>query len=334
MTEWSKGRRSISVRHTLRCGAALAVLALIFSIACVSQRRRSLDSEPSRKEERWVSSTLAALSLHEKAAQMVMVAATGYPRNERSETARELVAAVRDQGVGGVVLMRSEVDTIPRLLNELQAEAPIPLLVAMDMERSLAFRAQRGSVDLPYAMAVGATGSEDAARFLGEVTAREGRALGIHWVFAPVVDVNNNPANPVINLRSFGESPQLVGRLGAAFVRGARSGGMLSSAKHFPGHGDTGVDSHLALPAITGDRQRLETVEWPPFRAAIAAGVDSVMVGHLAVPALDPSGRPATLSPELNARILRDEMGFEGLIVTDAMEMKGVGSTRCRPAPM
>jgi beta-glucosidase-like glycosyl hydrolase/CubicO group peptidase (beta-lactamase class C family) len=175
-------------------------------------------------------------------------------------------------------------------------------------------------------MPVGATHSEDAARFFGEVTAREGRALGIHWTFAPVLDVNNNPDNPVINIRSFGEDPELVGRLGAAFIEGARNGGMMTTAKHFPGHGDTAVDSHVDLPAIAGDRERLERVEWPPFREAIAAGVDSVMVGHVAVPALDPSGLPATLSSALNAEILRDEMGFEGLIVTDAMDMEGVGS--------
>ncbi len=175
-------------------------------------------------------------------------------------------------------------------------------------------------------MAFGATRSEDAARFLGEVTAREGRALGIHWAFAPVVDVNNNPDNPVINLRSFGEDPELVSRLGAAFIRGARDGGLVTTAKHFPGHGDTAVDSHLELPVIDVDRERLESVEWPPFRAAILAGVDSVMVGHVAVPALDPTGRPATLSPSINHEILREKMGFQGLIVTDAMGMEGVGS--------
>jgi beta-glucosidase-like glycosyl hydrolase len=220
------------------------------------------------------------MSLEEKAAQMMMVAETGYPRNPRSQAALELIEAVRDQGVGGVILMRSEAGTISPLLNELQAEAGIPLLVAMDMERSLSFRVFRGSVDLPYAMAVGATGSSDAARFFGELTAREGRALGIHWAFAPVLDVNNNPDNPVINIRSFGEDPELVGRLGAAFIEGARSGGLLTAAKHFPGHGDTAVDSHVDLPVISGDRERLETVEWPPFREAIAAGVDSIMVGR------------------------------------------------------
>jgi beta-glucosidase-like glycosyl hydrolase/uncharacterized protein YbbC (DUF1343 family)/CubicO group peptidase (beta-lactamase class C family) len=283
-------------------------------------------TELTKAQKKWVSTTLASMTLEEKAAQMIMVAETGYPRNPKSETALELVEAVRDLGVGGVILMRSEEGTIPGLLNDLQGEVRIPLLVAMDMERSLAFRLQRGSVDLPYAMAFGATGMEDAARFLGEVTAREGRALGIHWAFAPVVDVNNNPDNPVINIRSFGEDPELVARLGAAFIRGAQSGGLLTTAKHFPGHGDTAVDSHVDLPVIGGDRKRLEAVEWPPFKAAIAAGVDSIMVGHMAVPLLDPSGRPATLSPSLNEEILRDEMGFQGLIVTDAMDMEGVGS--------
>ncbi len=301
----------------------LGLVVLIATVAGLGQEAQG--SELSPAEERWVSTTLAGMSLEEKAAQMMMIAETGYPRNPRSETALELVEAIRDQGVGGLVLMRSEEGTIPRLLNELQTEARIPLLVAMDMERSLAFRVRRGSVDLPYAMAVGATRSEEAARFLGEVTAREGRALGIHWAFAPVLDVNSNPDNPVINIRSFGEDPELVARLGAAFIRGASSGGLLTSAKHFPGHGDTAVDSHLDLPVIGVDRDHLETVEWPPFREAIAAGVDSVMVGHVAVPALDPSGRPATLSASLNGEILRDEMGFRGLIVTDAMEMEGVG---------
>jgi beta-glucosidase-like glycosyl hydrolase/uncharacterized protein YbbC (DUF1343 family) len=307
-----------------RRAVALGFVTLLALIGGLLQE--ALGSELSAKDERWVRKTLAAMSLEQKAAQMMMVAETGYPRNPRSLEARELVEAVRDQGVGGVILMRSEAGTIPNLLNELQAEARIPLLVAMDMERSLSFRVFRGSVDLPYAMAVGATRSEEAARFFGEVTAREGRALGIHWTFAPVLDVNNNPDNPVINIRSFGEDPELVARLGAAFIEGARSGGLLTTAKHFPGHGDTAVDSHVDLPVINGDRERLETVEWPPFRAAIAAGVDSVMVGHVAVPALDPTGLPATLSSTLNVEILRGEMGFEGLIVTDAMDMEGVGS--------
>jgi len=247
-TRNSRGRVGWASAH-LQNYSRVVTLGLVILIATVAGLgKEAQGSELSPAEERWVSTTLAGMSLEEKAAQMMMIAETGYPRNPRSETAIELVEAVRDQGVGGLVLMRSEEGTIPRLLNELQIEARIPLLVAMDMERSLAFRVRRGSVDLPYAMAVGATRSEEAARFQGEVTAREGRALGIHWAFAPVVDVNNNPDNPVINIRSFGEDPELVARLGAAFIRGASSGGLLTSAKHFPGHGDTAVDSHLDLP--------------------------------------------------------------------------------------
>jgi beta-glucosidase-like glycosyl hydrolase/CubicO group peptidase (beta-lactamase class C family) len=173
-------------------------------------------------------------------------------------------------------------------------------------------------------MAVGATRSEEAARFTGEVAAREGRALGVHWAFAPVADVNNNPANPVINIRSYGEDPELVGRLSAAFVRGAHEGGLMTTVKHFPGHGDTAVDSHLQLASVDADRARLNAVELSPFRQAVAAGVDSVMLGHIAVKALDPSGTPATLSGLVTTDLLRGELGFKGLVVTDAMEMQGV----------
>ncbi|MEN8162867.1 MAG: glycoside hydrolase family 3 N-terminal domain-containing protein [Acidobacteriota bacterium] len=300
------------------------VLCLTLALgACAPHPDQPADSGLSSAQERWVKTTLASMNLEEKAAQMMMIEATAVPRNVESGETQDLRKDVRDLGVGGLVLMRSEAESVPRLLNELQAEAPIPLLVTMDMERSLAFRIRRGTVDLPFAMAVGATGSQDDATFLGEVTAREARALGIHWAFGPVVDVNNNAGNPVINIRSFGEDPEMVSKLGVAFIEGAHSGNLLTSAKHFPGHGDTAVDSHLDLPVLTVDRERLEAVEWPPFEAAIAAGVDSVMVGHMAVPALDPSGRPATLSPLLNRKILRDEMAFDGIIITDAMDMKG-----------
>lgn len=272
----------------------------------------------------WAKENLARLSVRDKAAQLVMVRAYGRSGNPRSLEYRRLLAEVQELGVGGLVLFASELDTIPVLLNELQAAAALPLLVSSDLERGLAFRVERGAVPLPHAMAFGAAGSEEAARFAGEVTAREARAVGIHWALAPVVDVNNNPGNPVVNIRSYGEDPQAVARLGAAFIRGARAGGVLTSAKHFPGHGDTATDSHLATPSLPFDRARLERVEFVPFRAAIAAGVDSVMLGHIAVPAIDPSGAPATLSKKLGSDLLRGEMGFQGLIVTDALEMTGI----------
>jgi beta-glucosidase-like glycosyl hydrolase/CubicO group peptidase (beta-lactamase class C family) len=266
------------------------------------------------------------MSLEQKAAQMVMVRALGQYRHPDSDEYRELLGYVRDLGVGGVVIFDADLESIPRLIDELQKAAGLPLLVAADLERGLAFRVRRGPVQLPYAMAVGATRSPPAARFLGEVTAREGLALGIHWAFAPVADVNNNPENPIINLRSFGEDPELVAELAAAFIAGARSQGMLTTAKHFPGHGDTAIDSHQALPVLDVDRARLEAVELRPFRAAVTAGVDAIMLGHIAVPALDPSGAPATLSPILAGGLLRDGLGFRGLIVTDAVEMEGLRS--------
>src|SRR5262249_28282869 len=155
---------------------------------------------------------------------------------------------------------------------------------------------RRGTVPLPYAMAVGAARSEEAAEFSGRIAAQEARALGLHWAFAPVADVNSNPENPVINIRSYGEDPRLAARLTAAFVRGARRGVLLTTAKHSPGHGDTAPDTHLQLATTAGDRARLEAVELLPFRSAVASGVDAVMLGHIAAPALDPSGTPAGFS--------------------------------------
>ena len=278
----------------------------------------------SRSAEKWVRSTLANMSLDEKAAQMVMVRAFGQYRSPRSAERRDLLAEVRGLGVGGVVVFDSDLESIPSLLNALQGAAEVPLLVASDLERGLGFRVRRGPVSFPHAMAVGATGDPAMARFVGEVTAREGRALGIHWTFAPVADVNNNPLNPIVNIRSFGEDPELVTRMTRAYIEGVQAGGMLATVKHFPGHGDTAVDSHVALPVIEADRERLEAVELMPFRAAVDSGVDSVMVGHIAVPAIDPSATAATLSPALSGDLLRDDLGFGGLIITDALEMDGL----------
>jgi beta-N-acetylhexosaminidase len=262
------------------------------------------------------------MTLGQKAAQMVGVRVRGLPSHPDAAELRSLREHVRVLGVGALVVFESESGTLPRLLNELQSEAALPLLVAADMERGISFRMRRGVVPLPYAMAVGATRSEAAARFTGEVTAREGRALGIHWAFAPVADVNNNPLNPIINIRSYGEDPELVARLGAAFVEACHAGGLLATAKHFPGHGDTASDSHLQVAEYGADRARLEAVELVPFKRAVAAGVDAVMIGHIAVPALDPSGAPASVSRAVGD-LLRGELGFDGLVVTDAMDMVG-----------
>jgi beta-glucosidase-like glycosyl hydrolase/CubicO group peptidase (beta-lactamase class C family) len=301
---------------------SIALVGLALLAAPVSQAPAA---EPlPRGAERWARKTLAGLSLEQKAAQLVMVRANGFYVHPASETARDLVSLVRDLEVGGVVVFASELETVPRLLNELQAAAEIPLLIAADVEPGLDMRMVRGTVSLPWAMAIGATRRTEDAHLAGEIIARQGRELGFHWAFAPVVDVNNNPDNPVINRRSFGEDPELVASMAEAFIDGVSSGGLLTTAKHFPGHGDTAIDSHLARPALDADRERLESIELMPFRRAIAAGVDSVMTAHLSVPALDPSGAPATLSAPITSELLREEMGFDGLIVTDALEMAGI----------
>jgi beta-N-acetylhexosaminidase len=309
-------------------GARAVLLAGLAAAACRAPARvpppAPTPTPPPSYE--WARATLAKLTLEEKVAQMVGVRASGLYRNPATEEWQEMRRDVQKLGVGSVCVFESEVESLPRVLNDLQDLAKVPLLVSADMERGMAFRIRRGVVPLPYAMAVGASGSEDAARFMGEVTAREGRALGIHWALAPVADVNNNPANPVINIRSFGEDPEKVGRLVSAFVSGVKAGGLLSTVKHFPGHGDTAVDSHMQLARLAVDRPRLDAVELRPFRRAVESGVDSVMLGHIAVPALDPTGAPATLSQPVATDLLRRDLGFEGLVVTDALDMAGVRS--------
>ena len=271
--------------------------------------------------ETWSRTTLARLSLAEKVGQMIGVRAAGL-RRPASLEARRLRDQIGRLRVGTVVVFESEADSLPGFLDTLQGLADVPLLVAADLERGMSFRIRRGVVPLPYAMAIGATRSVAGARFTGEVTAREARALGVHWAFAPVADVNNNPDNPVINVRSYGEDPELVARLARAFVEGARAGGLLTTAKHFPGHGDTATDSHLHVATVGAARERLNAVELLPFRSLVEAGVDWVMMGHISVPALDATRTPATLSSPI-ALVLRHDLGFTGLIVTDAMDMAG-----------
>jgi beta-N-acetylhexosaminidase len=221
-------------------------------------------------------------------------------------------------------------------LNELQDRAKVPLLVAADLERGAGFRfrgavylpgpiALGGATEFPSQMALGASGDAELAREMGRVTGVEARALGVHVPFAPVLDVNNNPDNPIINIRSFGEDPKEVARLGMAFSQGLQAAGGIATGKHFPGHGDTETDSHLALPIINVPRERLDSVELAPFQAAIDGGIGGIMTAHLYIPALTGEERvPTTLSPEVLTGLLREEMGFQGLIFTDAMDMYAI----------
>ena len=273
----------------------------------------------------WVARTLRKMTIEEKIGQMVAVRFTGEFRNVDSPSRRELQSLVADSKIGGLVLFApARVYATAELANGFQKLAKVPLLMAADFEAGAANRVT-GATLFPPLMSLGAAGSEDLAYAMGRITALEGRAMGIHMAYAPVVDVNINPDNPIINTRAIGADPALVSRIANAFIRGVQENGMIATAKHFPGHGDTSQDSHSLLPTITADLERLEKVELYPFQQAIAAGVRAVMTAHLAVPALDPTpGLPATLSAPILTGVLRQKMGFKGLVVTDALEMGGV----------
>jgi beta-N-acetylhexosaminidase len=263
------------------------------------------------------------MDLEQKAGQLFVSWILARERGNEANR-QQLIQNIREVGLGGVILSLGPVEDAAELVTELQRAASVPLLCAGDFEGGVAFRFS-GATEMGNQMLVGATRSEELARAMGEVTGREARVLGVPWVFAPVLDVNSNPANPIINVRSFGEDPDLVARLGSAFAAGVRSQGAMPCGKHFPGHGDVNSDSHLELPTVPGDATRLREVELRPFQVASGQGLESVMTGHLAVPGLgeDPAV-PATLSRKILGGVLRQELGFQGLVVTDALDMGGV----------
>ena len=282
---------------------------------------------------RWKDSVLARLTLREKAAQMVWPTELGDYVNAGSARWERLRNNIEREKVGGFTMSVGSPMEIADKLNTMQSMSTVPLLIGADLEFGTGYRARGGfnnGIDLggavlfPQQMALGAARDTALAYEQGRVTAREGRALGMHIVYSPILDVNNNPANPVINTRSYSEDPVLAGAMGAAFIRGVQDNGMIATGKHFPGHGDTGVNSHLALPVIEVSRERLDSVELVPFRAAIRGGVGAMMSFHGAMPALDSSNAPGTLSRAVLTGLLRENMGFGGLIISDAMDMRGV----------
>jgi beta-N-acetylhexosaminidase len=294
-------------------------------------------AEPlSSADQSWVERTLASLTLREKVGQLVMpwvggdYAAVGSPEFE------QVRRWIEEDKVGGLVLSIGLPLSYAAKLNEFQMRARVPLLIASDMENGPGMRLagiyalptllpQGGGTAFPPVMALGATRSEDLSFQLGQVLGAEARAIGVHMVFGPVLDVNSNPVNPIINTRSFSESPALVSSLAGAYIRGAHSKGLMTTGKHFPGHGDTEVDSHIDLPAIRANRVAMDSVDLPPFRSAIAGGIDAIMTGHIAAIGIEgDSAPPATLSRGFMTGILRDEMRFGGLLVTDAMTMGGI----------
>jgi beta-N-acetylhexosaminidase len=282
---------------------------------------------------RWVEKTLKKLALEEKVGQMLNIRYFTDFTNFESDSYNQFRDTLRKYHIGSVVLtvhvdgpvlLKNPPLEVAAIANQLQRDSDLPLLIAADFERGLASRVS-SVPQFPDAMAFGAIGDVAAAEKFGAIVADESRALGIHWNFFPVADVNSNPANPIINTRSFGEDPVEVGNLVAAFIKGSREHGMLTTVKHFPGHGDTGTDSHLGVARVEGDAAHIKTIELPPFKQAVAAGADAVMVAHLSVPALesDPN-KVATISPTIIDGVLKNQLGFKGVVVTDALDMRGL----------
>ena len=311
---------------------------LLVSILCLACSAPAQQSDPGPVQltsdgRHWVEKTLKKLSLEEKVGQMLNVRYFTDFQNFDGDSYRQFRDVMRKYHLGSVVLtvhvdgpvlLRNPPLEVAAIANQLQRDSELPLLIAADFERGLASRVS-STPEFPDAMAFGAAGDPALAEKFGAITAEESRAIGVHWNLFPVADVNSNPQNPIINTRSFGEDPAQVSDLVAAFIQGSRSHGMLTTVKHFPGHGDTGTDSHLGVARVEGNLAHVQTIELPPFKKAIAAGVDSVMVAHLAVPALEPdANKVATISEKIIDGALKNQLGFKGVVVTDALDMRGL----------
>ena len=327
----------------------LGMVSLLAVVACARAGTSSPGSTPAiavpalapgspltRTQQRWIDSTFATLSLRQQVGQMVMMWVLGDYNNTQDSSFAEIRRWIVDDGIGGVSMSLGSPIEVAAKLNAMQRLARVPLLASADLEPSLGrleggvfthyLMDAGGATVFPTAMAIAATGRDQDAFEVGRIIGREARAVGIHINFAPVVDINNNPANPVINTRSFGEDPERVSRLSALFVRGSQEAGTIATAKHFPGHGDTDVDSHVGLPVVRADWSRLSSTELRPFRAAVEAGAAMVMSAHIALPAIEgDTSTPATLTARVMSGLLRDSLGFRGLAITDAMSMDGVG---------
>lgn len=314
----------------------ITLLLSLTAIALAADKNQYLAPGPihlDKAGEKWAEKTLKKMSLEEKVGQLFMVRVGVTFTNFDSPEYKFLRDNLQKHHVGGITvtvpvdgpfLLRNQPYETAMLINQLQRDSQIPLITAADFERGLSMRMYGASV-FPHAMAFGASGRLDLAEQFGRITAEEARAVGIHWNFFPVADVNSNPANPIINTRSFGEDPDQVSDFVNAYIKGAHEGGMLATVKHFPGHGDTGTDSHLELASVSGDEARLEKVELLPFKRAIEEGVDSVMIAHVTVPAIEPDPTlVATTSRRVTTDLLKEKLGFKGIVITDGLEMNGL----------
>jgi beta-N-acetylhexosaminidase len=298
----------------------LLVVTLVIGCAGGRAAGRSVEPAPIRGS---VDAVLASLSTHQKAAQLVVPWLLGN-YTALDDSAFQVAARWVDSlEVGGIIISTGSPFDIAAKLNALQRRSRLPLLISADLEYGAAMRVI-GATGFPTIMSAGATGDARDAYTIGRVAALEGRAVGIHVNFAPDADVNNNPLNPIINIRSFGEDPSAVARLVRAYVRGLQEHGMLATLKHFPGHGDTEIDSHIGLPTIRAAYGRLDTLELVPFRAGIDAGAEVVMSAHIAFPAFTGDDEPGTLSAAVMTGLLRDSLGFRGMVVTDALDMGAI----------
>ncbi|MCH7955580.1 MAG: serine hydrolase, partial [Candidatus Marinimicrobia bacterium] len=274
--------------------------------------------------ENWVNDRMEKMTVEEKVGQLMVPAYAPRFFNEGNVQFNRLLNLVKKYHVGGVMFFRGKPYAVGRSIERLQAAAKTPLLIMADMEWGLPMRVDESTRFLQN-MATGATGNEDYAYQIGKITGKEARAIGVHIGLAPVMDVNNNPDNIIINTRSYGEDPALVSRMGAAFIRGLQEEGIYATAKHFPGHGDTDVDSHISLPTINASRERIDRLELPPFQAAVDAGVKCISVAHITFSQIEEmEGRPTTLDPYFIKTVLRKQMGFKGLVISDAMDMGGI----------
>ncbi|MFN2565836.1 MAG: glycoside hydrolase family 3 protein [Gemmatimonadaceae bacterium] len=322
------GQAAQSARRTGAAGGRVALQ--------MQQSNLSPGSPLTREQLRWVDSTLETLSTRDRIGQMVWRWVLGDYANVADSTYANARRDVEENRIGGMTMSLGSPIEVAAKINSLQRLAQVPLIVSSDLEPGLGrleggifshyLIEAGGATVFPQVMAVAATGRDEDAYDVARTIAREARAVGIQINFAPTVDVNNNPNNPVINVRSFGEDPERVARLAAHWVRGSHDGGVIATAKHFPGHGDTDVDSHVGLPVVSATRDRLNQLELVPFRAAIQAGAPMVMTAHVALPAVTgDSAMPATLSPRIITDLLREELGFRGVTITDALTMEGVG---------